>query len=135
MYLNLTETYIHVHNLFRFIFIEENQSRKANVLLQEQKVLVRNFIKAKYQYCIFVNNNAQYGFVLSSVIFIFAFQSFGKEHIFLHHSFANRSAKSKRVTLEHDAYLKYLSLITTFAQARNASIPCFIASTKTKLQC
>ena len=76
------------------------------MLLQEQKVLVRNFIKAKYEYDLFVKNNAQYGFVLSSTIFIFAFQRFVKENTFLHHSFANRSAKSKRVLLEDEGYLK-----------------------------
>ena len=95
-----------VHSLFRFIFIEENQSRKANELLQEQKVLVRNFIKVKYQYCLFVDNKAQYEFVLSSTNFFFAFQSFVKGNTFLHHSFANGSVKSKQVILEDDRYLK-----------------------------
>ena len=100
------------------------------MLLQERKVLVRNFIKAKYQCCLFVDNKAQCGFVLSSTIFTFAFQRFVKGNAFLHHSFANRSAKSKRVILEDGRYLKCLSLIITFAQSRNASFPCFIASTK-----
>ena len=83
LYSKSTETQLYVQNLFQFIFIEENQSRKANDLLQEQKVLVRNFITANYQYRLFVDHNAQYGFVLSLTIFTFAFQSFVKENTFL----------------------------------------------------